>query len=181
MKFFSPMSILATTFIAALLAGCGPGTPGDETDEPAPPAPEWAFGWWTSPHSPESNAQWGIFSAQMEIRPDGTVLQIVNYCKIEDWVYESRWELQPDGALRILPRDGENSLPFWRSWPEYQYVDVLPANESCQTTAIRIGAVNGTELPTTIERGRWCIGEYVPEFDECPVERYCGEPAPVCE
>jgi hypothetical protein len=117
----------------------------------------------------------------MEIRPDGTVFQIADYCNGEDWTYESRWELQPDGAVRVLPKEGEDLLLFQHWSLEYQYVDIRPSETSCQTTAVRIGKVDGTELPVEIERGRWCIGTYVPEFNECEMQKYCGEDSPICE
>jgi hypothetical protein len=180
MKFFSPTSILATTFIAALLAGCGPGSPGDETDDPAPPAPEWAFGWWlTASNGLQSHPQWGTFILQMEIRSDGTVLQMVDYCNGEDWIHESRWELQSNGSIRIIPSASEGTVPFQDWTAEYEYVEIQPSNGSCTTTATRV--VGDVESETTIERGRWCIGAYDESINDCPLQKYCGEEAPACE
>lgn len=106
----------------------------------------------------QDHFEWGAYTMQMEIRPDGTVRQIADYCNGEDWTYESRWELQSDGSVRILPKKGDEVLPFQYPGQEYQHVDIQPSEGSCKTTAVRIGKVDGTELPMTIERGRWCIG-----------------------
>jgi hypothetical protein len=180
MKFFSPTSILAATFIAALLAGCGPGTPGDETDEPAPPAPEWAFGWWMSPSGLGDDFQWGAYILQMEIRPDGTVFQIADYCKGEDWTHESRWELQSDGSIRIVPKAGDDGVPFQHyTSVDYDYIEIRPSDGSCTTSVVRVREDFQSE--TTIERGRWCIGAYDESINDCPLQKYCGEEAPVCE
>jgi hypothetical protein len=163
-----------------MLAACGPGTPGNEADDPPPPVPEWAFGWWTTPGVPESNSQWGVFTLQMDIRPDGTVFQIADYCKGEDWTHESRWEPQSDGSIRIVPKPGDTGVPFQHYGSgDYDYIEIRPADGSCTTTVLRVHGDFQSEA--TIARGRWCIGEYQADIDSCSYEKNCGEESPVCD
>jgi hypothetical protein len=169
-----------TCLAIALVLGCGPGGVADDTQDP-PPEPEWAYGWWMNSGGPNLHNEWGAYILQMEIRPDGTAFQIVDYCNGPDWTYESRWEVQPDSSIRILPRAGDDGVPFQTAeGSTFKYFDILPNNGSCMAQVILTGFVNtipGGEL----EQGRWCIGEYLPEFDECAPEKYCGEEPPVCE
>jgi hypothetical protein len=171
-------ALLSMPVILAL--GCGPGTPGSD-DSPAPPEPEWAYGWWMDAGGLQEHFEWGDYIAQLEIRPDGTVVQMIDYCEGEDWSYESRWELQADGAVRILPASGA-VVPFQYPTQESRHIDLRQGEDSCQLEAVRISSLEGTEFPPILlERGRWCTGTYLPEFDECEMQKFCGATPPVCE
>jgi hypothetical protein len=105
------------------------------------------------------------------------VIQEIETCLTEDWLYESRWELQPDGAVRILPNVWETKLLFFDDSGNYDYIDILPTRGSCEATTLR-----GTQQwEATLVRGHWCIGPYKPETDSCDLEQYCGEDPPVCD
>lgn len=160
------------------LVACAPPS----ADDPPPPEPEWAYGWWMDAGGLHDHPQWGAHIAQMEIRPDGTVLQMVDYCDGQDWQLEGRWELQPDGAVRLLPAAGDEVLSFQYLSLEYRYVDLRPGTDSCELLAVRAPPSNGDEFPPIpLERGRWCMGEVLSEFNDCAPQKYCGEDAPVCE
>jgi hypothetical protein len=164
--------------LVALGVGCGPGTP----DAPEPAEPEWAYGWWMDAGGLQDHFEWGAHIAQLEIRSDGTTLHQLDYCDAEDWSYEGRWELQPDGAVRILPADGEEAVPFQYATEAFRYVDLRAGQDSCGMSAVRASIFGGDEfLPIKLERGHWCTGAYLPEFDECEMTKYCGEDPPVCE
>jgi hypothetical protein len=170
---------IRTGLLVALCTGCGPGGPTGEEGSP-PPEPEWAYGWWMSAGGLEDHFEWGAYTMQLEIRPDGTAFQIIDYCNGEDWIYESRWELQPDGSVRLLPTPDGTSLPFldWSS-PGYHYVDIKQSDSSCEVAAVRVA--DNFKSDMLLDRGRWCIGEYRPEFDDCGVELHCGEAPPICD
>lgn len=164
--------------LVALAVGCGPGTP----DPPDPAEPEWAYGWWMDAGGLQQHFEWGLYIAQLEIRSDGTVLQMLDYCDGQDWSYESRWELQADGAVRILPTPGDAVVPFQYPTEEYRYVDIRPGENSCEVSVVRASAFDGNEFPPILlEHGRWCTGAYLPEFNECEMQKHCGEDPPVCE
>jgi hypothetical protein len=172
-------TLIRTGLLVALCTGCGPGTPTDEEGS-APSEPEWAYGWWMSAGGLQDHPEWGAYILQMEVRPDGTVLQVADYCKGEDWTYESSWELQPNGVVRILPKAGDMSLPFqhWQS-SGFERVDLKPTDSSCKIAAVRVFKEDQFEI--TLERGRWCVGEYRPEFNDCDLILHCGEEPPVCD
>jgi hypothetical protein len=170
--------LIRAGLMVSLCAACGPGAPSD--DGTAPPEPEWAYGWWMTTSGLQDHLEWGAYILQMEIRPDGTVFQTADYCNGDDWVYESRWELQADGSIRILPKDGDDGLPFQHFFsPEYLYVDIKQTANTCEIAAMRV--IEESQSEVTLERGRWCIGDYLPEFNECEMELYCGEDPPVCD
>lgn len=88
-------------------------------------------GWSTAncPPPPSSATTAGLILR--EIRSDGTVFQIADYCLGEDWTHESRWEPQSDGSIRILPKAGENGVPFQHAGPaDYDYIEIRPSNGS---------------------------------------------------
>lgn len=166
--------------MAIAMSGCGPGEPGG--DAPTLPEPEWTYGWWMSAGGLQDHFEWGAYIPQMEIRPDGTVLQMLDYCDGEDWEYEGRWELQPNGAVRILPAEGDDTVPFQYPTEVFQHVDLRPGDDSCGLFAVRVSSLDGDEsAPIPFERGHWCMGQYLPEFDECEMEKDCGNEPPICE
>jgi hypothetical protein len=171
--------ILGLALLVAV-TGCGPGTPGP--DNPPPPDPEWAYGWWMDAGGLQDHLEWGAYIAQLEIRPDGTVLQMVDYCDGPDWQAEGRWELQEGGAVRLVPVAGDEVVPFQFPSQEFRHVDLRPGDGACQLSAVRVSQFDGDEFPPIfLERGRWCMGEVLPEFNDCAPQKYCGEDAPVCE
>ncbi len=172
---------LAAAAATAFLVGCGPGGVDESPDPPA--EPEWAYGWWMMPGGPNLHNEWGTYIGQMEIRQDGTVLQVVDYCDGPDWSYESRWELQPDGSIRVLPKAGSDELPFqFPDGGEFVHFDIQPSGGACTVQVLLLGPADPAPVSGgTLERGHWCIGEYLPQFDECASEKYCGEEPPVCE
>ena len=170
---------LAATAATAFVVGCGPGGVDESPDPPA--EPEWAYGWWMALSTPNLHNEWGAYIVQMEIRQDGTVLQVVDYCNGPDWSYESRWELQPDGSIRVLPKAGSDELPFLTpDGGSFYYFDILPNGGAC-TLQFTLTSVGDPIPGGPLERGHWCIGEYLPQFDDCAPEKYCGEEPPVCE
>ena len=172
---------LVLALLAALGLGCGPGGASSDDDVP-PPDPEWAYGWWMDSAGLQDHFEWGANIAQMEIRSDGTVLQMVDFCDGQDWQYEGRWELQPDGAVRLLPAMGDEVVPFQYLTQEYRYVDLRSGGDSCELSATRVSPFSGDEFPPLpLERGRWCMGEVLPEFDDCAPRKHCGQEPPVCE
>ncbi|NJK32541.1 MAG: DUF4302 domain-containing protein [Deltaproteobacteria bacterium] len=161
--------------LVLLTLACGPGEPSGE-DPPTPP--EWAYGWWMDVGGPGEDPTWGAYVLQLEIRPDGTAFQISDYCNGPDSTYESTWEVQPDGAVRILPKPEDEWFWFLTPYSEVRYVDILPPGESCTAKVLRMG-VNETQAE--IERGRWCMGEYQPDINDCTLQPHCGEEPPTCE